>query len=334
MAEHPWAKQRTFTSLFIGGGTPTIYDGEALAELVSSCLRLYRFIEAPEVTVESNPNMVDGAKLTALKKAGANRLSIGVQSFSDKVLRAIGRAHSADEAKAAIVIAREAGFENLNLDLIYGLPEQGLAEWQESLDEAMHCRPEHLALYELMIEEGTPFAERAARSELNLPSEDIVIQMTAVAQEKLAAHGYGHYEISNFSKPNRQCNHNINYWQNGSYLGIGAAAVSCLSGVRIKNVVETDKYLRLINEGKEPYLEAECLPLEARFRETVIMGMRMCRGVSNKSLIQRFGLTPQQYYGTTIESLLEYGLIEIKEDYLRLTKNARPIANQVLARLV
>lgn len=334
MAEHPWAQDRIFASLFIGGGTPTIYDHTLLAELITNCLSLFNFVDQPEVTVETNPNTISFEKLVALKYAGVNRLSIGVQSFSDKVLKAIGRSHSVADTHNAITMAREVGFDTINLDCIYGLPNQTLEDWEYSLDAALGYEPEHLALYELMIEEGTPFAERARTGELQLPSEETVIKMADIAQEKLIQSGFMRYEISNFCKPCKQCLHNINYWENGSYLGLGAAAVSCFSGLRIKNVSDPDVYVSLVNEARAPFFDAECLSLEARFRETIIMGLRMLLGVSIDSLQERFGLTPQEYYGETLNDLLQQELIKIEDDKLRLTRKGLPVANQVLSQLV
>lgn len=334
MAEHPWVQKRTFASLFIGGGTPTIYDRRLLSGLITTCLSLFNFVGQPEVTVETNPNTISFEKLVALKYGGVNRLSIGVQSFSDNVLQAIGRSHSAAEAHNAIRMAREVGFDNINLDFIYGLPSQTLGDWKQSLDTALSYGPEHLALYELMIEEGTPFAERERKGELQRPSEGTVVKMATIAQEKLKKSGYMRYEISNFCKPRKQCVHNINYWENGSYLGLGAAAVSTLSGLRIKNVADPHTYISLVTEASPPFFDAECLSLEARFRETIIMGLRMLLGVSLDSLQERFGLMPQEYYGEVLDDLLHQKLVKIKDNKLRLTQKGLPVANQVLARLV
>lgn len=334
MAEHPWTKNRIFASLFIGGGTPTIYDRKLLSELITTCLSLFNFGDQAEVTVETNPNTISFEKLVALKYAGVNRLSIGVQSFSDNVLEAIGRSHSVADAHNAISMAREVGFDNINLDFIYGLPSQTLEDWEYSLDAALSYEPEHLALYELMVEEGTPFADKERTGELQIPSEETVIKMADVAQEKLIQSGFMRYEISNFCRPRKQCIHNINYWENGSYLGLGAGAVSCFSGLRIKNVSDPDVYVSLVNEARAPFFDAECLSLEARFRETIIMGMRMLLGVSIDSLQERFGLIPQEYYCETLDDLLHQGLIKIEDNKLRLTRKGLPVANQVLAQLV
>ena len=334
MATHPWVRERTFASLFIGGGTPTVYDGNQLADLLKTCRSLFRFANVSEISIEANPNTLTFKKLSALREAGINRLSIGIQSFSGPVLKSIGRSHTAADASQSITMAREAGFTNINLDLIYGLPGQDGDIWRETLATALDFSPEHLALYELSIEPGTPFAEAAAGGELILPEEETVLEMEQHARLSLAERGYHHYEISNYAQPGRHCRHNINYWQNGSYLGLGAGAVSNFSGLRIKNLPDPDQYARRIRSEKPPYLEGEGLSHEARFRETVIMGMRMTAGVSLAQLQERFRLEPVSYYGTILEKLLANNLVELTERHLRLTEKGFPVANQVLSQLV
>lgn len=334
MAAQPWPLARQFTTLFIGGGTPTIYGGSDLAELIGELRSLFAFAAHPEITVECNPNTISRETLTALKAAGVNRLSIGVQAFSDRLLNAIGRSHTRAEALAAIRLAREAGFDNLNLDLIFGLPGQAIADLRESLADALAFRPEHLALYELMIEEQTPFARLAAAGKLRLPDDEAMADMDILAQEMLASHGLIRYEISNYARPGRECVHNLNYWRNGSYLGLGAAAVSSLNGLRLRNVAAPERYMALVHNGKAPYAEAEALGCAARFRETVIMGLRLPGGVAIPELAARFGLTPRDYYGTTVEKLVAQGMLAFADNRMRLTPHGLPVANQVLAQLV
>ncbi len=334
MAAHPMVRDRCFGTIFIGGGTPTIYDGGELAHLLQNCLGLFRFASAPEITVEANPNTVDANKLQELREAGVNRLSIGVQAFSDRLLQKIHRSHTLNDALLAVKMARQAGFDNLNLDLIYGLPEQDLFDWQESITLALAQRPEHLSLYGLSVEEGTPFARLAERGELSLPDEDTVLRMESFAYGQLAQAGLSRYEISNFANPANRCRHNENYWRNGNYLGLGAAAVSCFEHLRFRQVAEPGKFVKLINAGQPPFVEVECLPPGAAFRETVIMALRMLGGIAVAELAERFGVTPQDYYGRIFIRLQEQGLLEVEEGFLRLTAKALPFANQVLAELV
>ncbi|MFC1512974.1 radical SAM family heme chaperone HemW [Thermodesulfobacteriota bacterium] len=334
MAAHPLIRDRSFGTIFVGGGTPTVYQGKELAQLVQSCLALFNFAKNPEVTVEANPNSVDPDKLLALREAGVNRLSIGVQAFSDRLLQKIDRSHTVAEALHAVTTARQAGFENLSLDLIYGLPEQDLGDWQETLALALAQKPEHLSLYGLSVEEGTPFARLAERGELPLPDEDAVLQMEHFAYEQLARAGFDRYEISNFATPGGRSRHNENYWRNGNYLGLGAAAVSCFDHLRWRQVAGPDTFVKLVNEGQSPLLEVECLPPAAAFRETVIMALRMLDGIAVAELQERFGVSPQEYYGPIFVRLQEQGLLEVEDGFLRLTAKALPFANQVLAELV
>ena len=329
-----WCRERTFTSLFIGGGTPTIYPGNELAGLVSLCLNSFHFSDDPEITVEANPNTVSLEALSILRRGGVNRLSLGVQSFSDRLLGALGRTHSRTEACTAIDAARKAGFANINLDLMYGLPGQSAPEWRESLDQAIAHEPEHLACYELTIEEGTPFARQVDKGELALPGEEEALAMAELTHAFLAQSGLQRYEISNYARSGQECRHNLNYWRNGSYLGLGAGAVSCLSGFRFGTVQHPDAFVGMVAGGKLPLAEGECLPLEARFRESVVMGLRMLEGVSFTRLQRRFGLTPPGYYGKILEDLQVQGLVVISQDTLRLTETGLLLANQVLAKLV
>ncbi|MFH1019936.1 MAG: radical SAM family heme chaperone HemW [Pseudomonadota bacterium] len=333
-AGQDWCRERTFTTLFIGGGTPTIYGGSELAALLGLCLASFNFTEDAEITVEANPNTVSEQALAALRRAGVNRLSLGVQAFSDRLLAGLGRSHTVAEAHAAIEAARRSGFTKINLDLMYGLPGQSVADWRDTLDRALAFTPEHLACYELTIEEGTPFARLVEKGSLILPEEEEALAMAGLTHDLLARAGLERYEISNYARRGLECRHNLNYWQNGSYLGLGAGAVSCLSGFRFSTEPEPEVFAALVQQGKLPLVEAECLPLAARFRESVVMGLRLTGGVSFARLQRRFGLTPPGYYGKILEDLHRQGLVALASDSLRLTEAGLPVANQVLARLV
>jgi oxygen-independent coproporphyrinogen-3 oxidase len=337
MAMHPWSKSIRFTTLYVGGGTPTLYGHEALASLLKTCLVSFGFADDSaqvEVTVEANPNTVTLEKLRGLKQAGVNRLSFGCQSFSDRLLATLGRGHTGADGCAAVRHGRTAGFDNISLDLMYGLPNQTVADWQQTLETAIGLAPEHFSLYELTIEGNTPFGNRLRAGDIVLPDEDTVLEMEAITREMLASSGYERYEISNYARPGFQCEHNTIYWQNGIYLGLGAGAVSYFEGLRIRNVADSRDYSHLVGEGQHPFHDGECLSLEASFRETVIMGLRLTAGIDCHRLEQRFGLTPLAYYGTTLEGLIEEKLIELHQGHLRLTDQGRPLANQVLAQLV
>lgn len=329
-----WGADRVFSSLFIGGGTPTVYNGQALTRLLTDCRAKFRWLDHPEITLETNPNTVTKANLAEYRTAGVNRLSIGVQVFADRLLKIIGRSHNVEQARRAVKLARQVGFDNLNLDLIYGLPTQNIDEWRHSLATALDLSPEHLSLYELTVEAGTPFAEREAWGELALPEEDAVVEMAEMGHEMLARHGYRRYEISNYARPGSECRHNINYWQNGPYIGLGAGAVSSFDGLRLKNIASPEQYMARITAGLPAFEDGEALGLAASFRESVIMGLRMLTGVSLATLHQRYGLEPLSYYGETLARLRLQGLIALDENHMWLTAKALPLANQVLAALV
>ena len=333
MTAHPLIRQKKFFSLFIGGGTPTIYSGRQLGRLIRSCRKLYHFTNHPEVSIETNPNQINLETLSGLKEAGANRLSIGIQSFADPLLKRLGRTHTAGEGLKAIDLARKAGFENINLDLMYGLPGQGPEDWQQTLETALAAGPEHLAIYELMVEKNSAFGALAAANKLELPHEDTIVHMEKLTLRMQSA-GFIRYEIANYAKPGYECEHNINYWKNGTYLGLGAGAVSCLNNMRISNVPDPDRYRLLVTGDKPPFAGTECLCREARFRETVIMGLRMTGGIDMTDLESRFGLTPSDYYGPIFKKFINRDLLEISEDHLRLTEKSLPVANQVLSELV
>jgi oxygen-independent coproporphyrinogen-3 oxidase len=338
MAAHPWSRARKFHSLYIGGGTPSTVDASAMADFITACLDAFDFTVAPpkspEVTMEVNPNTVNKAMLKRYRQAGVNRLSIGAQSFSDAMLKAIGRKHSAQDCIQATKHARDAGFTNISLDLMFGLPGQDLANWQNSLEAAVELAPEHLSVYELTIEQSTPFAEQVNNGDLDLPDEDVTLAMFELAQEIFSARGFVQYEISNYARKGFQSVHNINYWENGSYIGLGSGAVSCFSGLRIQSEKKPERFISMISGQHKPFKEAEFLPLYARFRESVIMGLRMVEGVSISRIEQQFGVTPGKYYGETIKALFSQGLLEEKDKRLRLTKRGMLLANRVMAQLV
>jgi oxygen-independent coproporphyrinogen-3 oxidase len=334
MADHPWCRSHSFFSLYIGGGTPTICDASLLNQLITNCLAAFSFCPEPEITVESNPNTLSSAKLEALRAAGVNRLSIGVQSFSPARLRCLGRSHTAEDALRALAMARDAGFSNINIDLMYALPGQTADVWHQTLEQAISLAPEHFSLYELMVEEKTPLAALVADGQYQLPTEDQVADMEDVTIGLLASRGYERYEISNYARPGFTCRHNINYWQNRSWLGLGAGAVGSLSGTKVTNVADPLDYVRRMTRNQEPYSSMECLCRPAHFRETMIMGLRMLAGVDIRDMEDRFHLNPVDYYGQTLQTLLGQGLVVLDDGFLRLSSQALPIANRVLAQLV
>ncbi len=321
-------------TLFVGGGTPTVLNLEDLTELLETCREKYGFAADAEVSIEANPESVGNQVLHVLRKAGFNRLSIGVQSLQDRELSALGRVHDSGTAQQAIIDARRAGFDNLSIDLMYGVPDQTPKSWGKSLQKILALGPRHLSAYQLSIEADTEFMRMSREGGLGLPKEDSVLEMEDITRETCSEHGLQHYEISNFAQPGHECKHNLNYWQNGEYLGCGAGAVSYLGGVREKRVADPLDYCRAVEQGRDLIIEKEALSTIESFKETVIMGLRLNAGISGERLVNRYGLDLREIYGAAIESLVDRGLVLYDKDCLMLTETGRRFANQVMVELV
>jgi oxygen-independent coproporphyrinogen-3 oxidase len=287
-----------------------------------------------EISVEANPGTVTAAELRALRQAGCNRLSLGLQSLDDDDLVMLGRAHTVQDNEEAVQAARRAGFTNISIDLMYGLPGQSATSWRSILERVLLLAPEHLSIYQLTLEPGTAFYRLYEQGRLGLPDEDSVLAMDESIAERCAAHGYEHYEISNFSRPGYRCRHNLVYWHNDDYIGCGAGAVGCIGGVRKKKCGDPARYCDLVESGQSAVEAQEALDSAASFRETVIMGLRLIDGVSSERLLRRYGLTPEQVYGDTLITLRERTLIDPNPGRLRLTRKGRRLANVVMAELV
>ncbi len=323
-----------FSSIFIGGGTPTILSENNLTELFAKIRTRFSISPDAEITIETNPNTIDKGKASILRKLGVTRLSIGIQSFDDHTLKLINRTHTSQEGREAIKAARQAGFDNINLDLIYGLPEQTPDKWRETLKEALALEPDHLAAYQLSLDPGSKFSEHVNKGELQLPDEEQEAQMHEDTRHIIVHSSLEHYEISNYAKPGKRCRQNLLYWHNEEYLGIGAGAVSYISGSRTGNTTDPAIYEQKLQAGELPVHESETLDREGSFRETVIMGLRLIEGVDLGRLADRYGIDTRKYYGQTLKKLLADKLVEIENDHLRLTTKSLPFANQVLSELV
>jgi len=325
---------RPLQTVFLGGGTPTILSADRLNALLAHVGDLFGLGSDPEISLEANPGTVDEAKLVALREGGYNRISFGVQSFAPQELAVLGRSHGPQEAIRAVLSARSAGFTNISLDLMYGIPGQTTASWCSSLEQALRLAPDHLSIYQLTLEEGTELAARVANGELELPDEEAVVAMDRLNLESCLAEGLEMYEISNFARPGRRCRHNVNYWRNDPYLAAGAGAVSYLEGWRERRLADPGEYCCRLEQGLPVLVEREKLDPEASFRETVIMGLRMTDGVSRARLVSRFGLDPGKYYGKVLERLIARGLVELTPSHLRVTPEGRLYSNLILAELV
>ncbi len=321
-------------TVFLGGGTPSILSDELLTKILTTIKANFAISKDVEISIEANPGTVDIKKLTNIHRSGANRISFGVQSFIDKELKQIGRIHSAEEAAQAVSMASEAGFGNISIDLMYGLPGQTEDTWRSSLERALTLEVNHLSLYELTVEKQTAMGQMKEQGNLLLPEEDELLAMDEITAKQTSEMGFTQYEISNYSQNGYQCRHNIGYWENKEYLGIGAGAVAYQAGVRKKSVRDPVQYCRLLEAEKTVFIEEETLQTEASFRETVIMGLRMNRGVSLLELSDRFEIEVEYYYGECLRNLLDERLVKLSNNYLKLTDRGRIFANRVMAELV
>lgn len=327
-------KIENLATLFIGGGTPTVLTTDQLVNLVNHVELLFGFADDMEISLEANPGTVTEIDLLKLKNGGVNRLSFGVQSFNDQELLLLGRCHNRYEAEEAFSIARKVGFDNINLDLMYGLPGQTTDSWQQSLETALSLQPDHLSLYQLTVEPGTSLEEYLSAGKFSLPGEDEVVEMDSLTEQLSQASGLMQYEISNYAKKGVKCRHNVNYWLNNEYLAAGSGAVSYLHGLREKRALNPVQYIDLIDRGESVILESEKLSTEAAFRETVIMGLRMNQGVSLTELYDRYSIDLKEYYGDTITRLTTLSLLRFTGDRLQITHKGRPLSNGIMAELV
>ena len=269
-----------------------------------------------------------------MRAAGVNRLSIGVQTCREDLLVRLGRLHTFDQAVQAVVQARLAGFENINLDLIFGLPGQTMPDWFSCLDLVMALEPEHLALYSLQLEEDTPLGREAAEGTLEPCDEEVELAMFTGAIDLLQAAGFRHYEISNFARPGRECRHNLIYWHNGQYLGLGPGAHSHLGNTRWFNYPGLHEYSLSLNTGQFPVAGEEELALPVRMAETIIMGLRLRSGLSLGEFASRFGQRLEEVFAGELRRMMQNELVEVVNGYLRLTAKGLPLANVVCREFV
>lgn len=278
---------RPLTSLYMGGGTPSIFTADHILDVLDHGRRHFRWADDIEITMEANPGTVNREKLAALRNGGISRLSLGVQSFQDNELVWLGRAHNAKVAREAYEAAREAGFGNVNLDFMYALPGQDIEDWNRTLDQAIGLAPEHISAYALTIEEGTPFGTDYDRGLLVLPGEERQIRFDEWTRAKLAGAGYRRYEVSNYARPGYACRHNLGYWSQQEYLGLGPGAHSYVGGVRFSKLETIEAYIGDVEAGGEAIEEAESISPDLAFREAVIFGLRKTEGIHLDELLDR-----------------------------------------------
>ena len=327
-------KSYNVPTVFMGGGTPTILPPSQLKKILDTVRQSFNLTPDCEITIEANPATIKLETLQEIHAAGYNRISIGVQSFDEKELQLLERVHNEEEIHSTVHRARSANFENLSMDLMFALPDQSTVKWQSHLKQATAKNPDHLSTYNLTIEPATAFFKLHEKGKLCLPHEDIQLEMYKTTIQVLEDAGYSQYEISNFSKPGMESQHNINYWNNGEYLGVGAGASSYLNGERSKNINLPSIYIRKIETKASAVDTRERLePLQA-MGETLMLGLRLLKGVSIDVFENRFQVSFQKVYGKVVESLLNQELITLNENRIALSRKGLFLADSVILKFM
>jgi oxygen-independent coproporphyrinogen-3 oxidase len=326
--------ERQVETIYFGGGTPTTLRVDQLAGLLDRCREQFTVLPDAEITVEANPGSVDEAYLTGLRAGGFNRISFGVQSFDDRELAMIGRSHSSDEARRAVVMARGAGFGNISLDLIAGLPEQRMETWQRNIAEIFALEPDHLSVYLLELYRDAPLQHRIERGELQAIDDESTVSMYYELVDAAARRGFDQYEISNWSRPGFESRHNLKYWTGAPYWAFGISAAGYDGQSRWANERNIHRYLELIDSGANPVAEETPLTGEDRQSEAIFLRLRLREGVDLEAHRVRFGVQITAQYREEIERLRDAGLIEIDESHLRISNAGKVLANEVFAAFI
>lgn len=319
-------------TIYLGGGTPNAYDAQTVAALV---MRLReRFPGAREVSIELNPELVRAGDLAVYRAAGITRVSIGVQSFEPSEIRTLGRKHTAAQIDGAVAQARDAGFESVSLDLMFAVPGQTPESWTRTLSAAIALAPDHISAYGLTVEDGTPYAAWRAREPGAFFDDVAEAELYGIAIDTLQSSGYEHYEISNFARRGHRCAHNLNYWDNGPYLGFGVGAASYRDGVRSANTRSLQIYVSAAREGREIPAEAERLQGRKRAGEAIMLALRTAQGVSLGKFKERYGIDVMADYAPVVTRFARTGLLERVGDSVRLTQRGRFLANDICGAFV
>ena len=334
MAQHADGVRRRSRTIFFGGGTPSLLSVSQIARLLDACHNAFAVDEGAEITLEANPGTLNQQQLAGIRAAGINRLSMGAQSFDATLLQALGRIHSPTDITQAVHWARAAGFTSLNLDFMFGLPDQTMQHWRETLCRALDLHPEHLSLYSLIIEEGTPFYTWAHQGRITPGDEDLCADMYEYADELLQSAGYINYEISNWALPGHHSRHNLTYWQNLPYIGMGAGAYSSFGGRRFSNVREPLEYIKLLKIQQLPEAESEIVGHEQQMSETAFLALRTAMGLHLPTFQERFAQSFAQFASDRLKLVEKARLLEQAGEWLRLSKRGRLLGNEVFLRLL
>lgn len=327
-------KKSNIKTVYLGGGTPTILSGVQIYNILEFCKSKFTIDKDAEITIEANPGTLDGEKIKLIIESGINRLSLGAQSFNNLFLKKLGRIHNTQDIIDSYYLAREKGFNNINIDIMFALPEQTTEDLQVTLKKAVSLKPDHLSLYNLTVKPGTEYYKKYKKGKLKLPNEDEEFDMYNWAIKFLEESGFEHYEISNFARPYKRSMHNLIYWQNKPYLGIGAGAYSFIKGYRYMNYENPERYTKEMMSGKLPVDNGEKLSLRKRMIETIILGLRTKDGVGYKKFKTRFGVNLNDIFFKQVNKLVNLALLEKGDCKIKLTKKGIFLANTVFREFV
>ena len=325
---------REVATIYLGGETPTSLGTPDLLEILGSLREHFHVRGGIEITMEANPGTIGEEKLQRLREEGVNRLSIGLQSTHEELLKRLGRAHTLSDFERCFSLARKAGFDNINVDLIFAIPGEAMEHWMGDLAKVTSFGPEHISTYNLTLEEGTRLWRAVKAGELELPGEDLDCDMYEAAIAFLGEKGYQHYEISNFARPGRRCRHNLTYWRSGDYLGIGPGAHSHLEGMRHFNVADLSDYSNRLLAGESPVGGTEDFSIEREMYDYVMMGLRLLEGLDVDEFERLFGRGFFSVFGEKVARLTALGLLEATRGGIRLTRRGLLLANEVLVELL
>lgn len=327
-------KNREIDSVFVGGGTPSILNENEINILFEKIKENFNIKSNAEITMECNPGTLTLNKLKVMKKSGVNRLSIGLQAVQNHHLKYIGRIHTFEEFEKNYHDAKQMGFDNINIDLMYALPNQSREDWMESLEKVVKLNPTHISAYSLILEENTELFKMYERDEFNLLDENTDIEMYEYTINYLKSHGYNQYEISNYAKDNFECKHNVLYWKCEEYVGIGASASGYFNGIRYNNICELDNYEKMILEGEKPIEWEEKLSIKDKIEESIFLGLRMNEGIQISDFKEKYNFDFEKEYKNEIEKLSKMELIEIDNNRMKLTQKGREISNSVFVEFI
>ena len=318
-------------TIYFGGGTPSLLEPEEIARIIRACEGSFELARDREVTLEANPESVTVDRLRAYRDAGVNRLSFGVQSFREEELRRLSRLHTAARAHEAVAEARAAEFDNVSLDLMMWLPGQGVAQWLESVDEAIRLSPDHLSLYLLEVYPNAPLKDEMARGAWSQAPDEDAAAMYDEAMERLERAGYEQYEISNVARPGRRSRHNLKYWTDGEWIGFGTGAHSTWGGVRMRNLSSVEEYIQRIVGGRSATAEVRPMAADERLGDALFTGLRLSDGIDLAAIERRYGVNVWRRFGADLAPFVEAGCLLHEGSRLRLTRHGMLLANDVMA---